>query len=71
MAEKGLDQVSDESALETVVVTILTRNPAEVADYKKGKTKLLGFFVGQVMKETRGKANPKIVNDILKNKLRT
>lgn len=67
--EKGLVQVTDESAIETVVVNILARNPAEVADYQKGKTKLLGFFVGQVMKETRGKANPKIVNEVLKKEL--
>ena len=70
VAEKGLVQVTDESAIEAVVVNVLARSPAEVADYRKGKTRLLGFFVGQVMKETRGKANPKIVNEILKKELK-
>jgi len=64
--EKGLVQVTDVSAIEKVVSDVLARSPAEVEAYKGGKTKLLGYFVGQVMKETRGKANPKIVNDLLK-----
>jgi len=63
--EKGLVQVSDVSAIEKVVYDVLARSQAEVEAYKNGKTKLLGYFVGQVMKETRGKANPKIVNDLL------
>jgi aspartyl-tRNA(Asn)/glutamyl-tRNA(Gln) amidotransferase subunit B len=49
---------------------VLVRCSAEVAAYRGGKTKLLGFFVGQVMKETRGKANPKLVNEVLKGKLK-
>ena len=64
--EKGLVQVTDVSAIEKVVYDVLARSQAEVEAYKNGKTKLLGYFVGQVMKETRGKANPKIVNDLLK-----
>jgi len=64
--EKGLVQVTDVSAIEKVVSDMLVRSPAEVEAYKGGKTKLLGYFVGQIMKETRGKANPKIVNDLLK-----
>jgi len=67
--EKRLVQVTDVSAIEEVVSKVLTACPKEVESYKNGKTKLLGFFVGQVMKETKGKANPKIVNEILKEKL--
>jgi aspartyl-tRNA(Asn)/glutamyl-tRNA(Gln) amidotransferase subunit B len=65
--EKGLVQVTDESAIKAVVVKVLEGCSKEVEDYKNGKTKLFGFFVGQVMKETKGKANPKIVNEILKD----
>jgi len=64
--EKGLVQVTDVSAIEKVVSDVLARSETEVEAYKNGKTKLLGYFVGQVMKETRGKANPTIVNDLLK-----
>ena len=67
--EKGLVQVSDASAIEAVVGKVLNAHPDEVAAYRGGKTKLIGFFVGQVMRETRGKANPKVVNEILKEKL--
>lgn len=67
--EKGLVQVTDKSAIEAVVSEIIARSPKEVEDYKGGKTKVIGFFVGQVMKATKGKANPKIVNEILKAKL--
>ena len=67
--KKGLVQVTDELAIETAVQKILANHPDEVAAYHNGKTQLLGFFVGQVMKETRGKANPKMVNDVLKKKL--
>jgi aspartyl-tRNA(Asn)/glutamyl-tRNA(Gln) amidotransferase subunit B len=67
--EKGLAQISDSGAIEDVVARILAANPAEVEAYQNGKAKLLGFFVGQVMKETRGQANPQLVNDILKRKL--
>jgi aspartyl-tRNA(Asn)/glutamyl-tRNA(Gln) amidotransferase subunit B len=67
--EKGLAQISDSGAIEDVVARILAANPTEVEAYQNGKAKLLGFFVGQVMKETRGQANPKLVNDILKRYL--
>jgi aspartyl-tRNA(Asn)/glutamyl-tRNA(Gln) amidotransferase subunit B len=67
--EKGLVQITDADAIEAVVEQVFTDHAEEVAAYKAGKTKLLGFFVGQVMKATRGKANPKIVNDILKRTL--
>lgn len=69
VAEKGLTQVSDASALEEIVAGVLENFPREAQDYKNGKTKLQGFFVGQVMRATGGKANPKMVNEILKNKL--
>jgi len=67
--EKGLKQVTDVGALEKIVDAIIAANPDNVAGYKSGKDKLFGFFVGQVMKETGGKANPAIVNDLLKKKL--
>ncbi len=63
--EKGLVQIADESALEEVVKKVIESNPKEVERYKNGETKLIGFFVGQIMKETKGKANPKIVNELL------
>jgi aspartyl-tRNA(Asn)/glutamyl-tRNA(Gln) amidotransferase subunit B len=66
---KGLVQVTDVSAIDEVISKILSNSPKEVEAYKNGKTKLMGFFVGQVMKETKGKANPKIVNQVLKEKL--
>jgi len=67
--DKGLVQISDSQALESVVAQIIADHPQEVAAYRKGRTKLLGFFVGQAMKATRGKANPKLINEILKEKL--
>ena len=67
--EKGLVQVSDTSALEEIVARVLENHPDEVEKYRGGKSKLFGFFVGQVMKETKGKANPQVVNRILKEKL--
>jgi aspartyl-tRNA(Asn)/glutamyl-tRNA(Gln) amidotransferase subunit B len=67
--EKGLVQVTDVSAIEEIILNILADNTKDVDDYRNGKTKLLGFFVGQVMKKTKGKANPKIVNEVLKEKL--
>jgi len=59
-------QISDESALEPIIARIVADNPKVVEDYRNGKDKAFGFFVGQVMKATRGQANPKMVNDILK-----
>lgn len=67
--EKGLKQVTDTSAIERVVDDIIAANPNMVEQYKGGKDKLFGFFVGQVMKEMQGKANPGVVNKILKGKL--
>jgi aspartyl-tRNA(Asn)/glutamyl-tRNA(Gln) amidotransferase subunit B len=67
--EKGLVQITDTDAIDHVVADIISNNPKEVEAYKNGRTKLLGFFVGQVMKKTRGKANPKLVNELLKKKL--
>jgi len=64
--EKGLVQVTDSDAIAEVIKEVLGDHAKEVSDYKAGKTRLFGFFVGQVMKATRGKANPKMVNEILK-----
>jgi len=60
--EKGWVQISDEGAIKEVVLKILSANAQSVADYKAGKDKALGFLVGQAMKETRGKANPQMLN---------
>jgi len=67
--EKGLIQESDPKALETLIDKVIVDNPDKVKEYKSGKEKLFGFFVGQVMKASNGKANPQLVNDILKKKL--
>jgi len=67
--EEGLVQVSDESEIETVIEQVLSDNPKEVGQLRAGKEKLFGFFVGQVMRKTRGKANPQLVNEILRKKL--
>ncbi|MBI1774549.1 MAG: Asp-tRNA(Asn)/Glu-tRNA(Gln) amidotransferase subunit GatB [Proteobacteria bacterium] len=67
--EKGLQQVSDTGALEAAVADVMAKNADKVAEYRSGKEKLFGFFVGQVMKATGGKANPGVVNQILKAKL--
>ena len=69
VAERGLEQVSDSGAIEAIVDGILAERADMAAEYRGGKTRLLGFFVGQVMKATRGKANPKTVNEILRAKL--
>ena len=67
--EKGLAQVSDESALEAVVDGVIARSPAEVEKYKAGKKNLLGFFVGQAMKDLKGKGNPGVLNALFKKRL--
>lgn len=67
--EEGLEVVSDEGALAAIVKKILANNPQSVADYKGGKEKAFGFLVGQTMKETRGKANPQLINKLLKEEL--
>lgn len=67
---KGLRQVSDSGALEKIIDEVIAKNPQMLADYKSGKEKLFGFFVGQVMKESKGQANPTMVNELLKKKLK-
>jgi len=67
--EKGLKQVTDTGAIEKVIDEVMTANPDKVTEYRSGKDKLFGFFVGQVMKASGGKANPAAVNDLLKKKL--
>jgi aspartyl-tRNA(Asn)/glutamyl-tRNA(Gln) amidotransferase subunit B len=67
--EKGLRQVTDSGAIEAIIDAVMGSNQDKVAEYRSGKDKLLGFFVGQVMRQSQGKANPKIVNILLKKKL--
>ena len=69
IAQGGLAQVSDSAAIEAIVSDVLTANPAQVAQYRAGREKLLGYFVGQVMKATEGKANPREVNTLLRGAL--
>ncbi|MBH8598493.1 MULTISPECIES: Asp-tRNA(Asn)/Glu-tRNA(Gln) amidotransferase subunit GatB [unclassified Thermoactinomyces] len=63
--EKGLTQISDEGQIKEIVVKVLSNNPQSIEDFKNGKDRALGFLVGQVMKETRGKANPQLVNKLI------
>jgi len=67
--EKGLKQISDSGALESTIDDVLKASPNQIEQYKGGKEKLFGYFVGQTMKATQGKANPQLVNEILKKKL--
>lgn len=67
--EKNLVQITDTNEIENIIVQILEAHKSEVRTYLEGKDKVLGFFVGKIMRETKGKANPKIVNEILKEKL--
>ncbi|MBI9088530.1 MAG: Asp-tRNA(Asn)/Glu-tRNA(Gln) amidotransferase subunit GatB [Desulfobacterium sp.] len=67
--EMGLEQVSDQSALDDMVTQVMDANPDELAAYRGGKTKLFSFFMGQIMKQSRGKADPKVITQILKEKL--
>jgi aspartyl-tRNA(Asn)/glutamyl-tRNA(Gln) amidotransferase subunit B len=69
VAARGLTQVSDSGAIEQVVRTVLAGSAKQLAQYKAGNEKLFGFFVGQVMKATKGSANPGLVNDVLKRVL--
>jgi aspartyl-tRNA(Asn)/glutamyl-tRNA(Gln) amidotransferase subunit B len=66
---KGLRQITDTSAIEQAIDEVMARNPQQLADFRAGKDKLFGFFVGQVMKATQGKANPAQLNELLKRKL--
>lgn len=68
--EKGLVQISDEGAIQAIVDQVIERNPQSVADFKAGKERAVGFLVGQVMKETKGKANPGLVNKLIMAKLK-
>jgi aspartyl-tRNA(Asn)/glutamyl-tRNA(Gln) amidotransferase subunit B len=70
IAEKGFEQISDSSAIEKIVDEIIENNHNQVTAYRNGNEKLFGFFVGQTMKASGGRANPKIVNELLKTKLK-
>ncbi len=67
--KQGLSVISDEGAIQAIVDNIVKSNPDQVAAYKGGKEQLFGFFVGQVMKETKGRANPQVINKLLKDAL--
>ena len=67
--ERGMKQVSDTGAIEAVVDGVLAEFPDKVEQYKGGKTGLLGFFVGQCMKQMKGQGNPKVINELLSQKL--
>jgi aspartyl-tRNA(Asn)/glutamyl-tRNA(Gln) amidotransferase subunit B len=66
---RGLKQITDTGAIGKIIDEILAANPKQLADFRSGKDKLFGFFVGQAMKATGGKANPALLNDLLKQKL--
>jgi aspartyl-tRNA(Asn)/glutamyl-tRNA(Gln) amidotransferase subunit B len=68
--DKGWVQIVDEGEIEKAIENAMEGNPKQVEDYRKGKEKLFGFFVGEVMKQTKGKANPKLVNELLRKKLK-
>jgi aspartyl-tRNA(Asn)/glutamyl-tRNA(Gln) amidotransferase subunit B len=68
--ERGWVQILDEEEIEKAIERAMKTNPKQVEDYRKGKEKIFGFFVGEVMKQTKGKANPKLVNELLKKKLK-
>ena len=67
--EKGLRQVTDTGAIDEAIDEVLAQHADKVAEYRSGKEKLFGFFIGQVMKATAGKANPAMLNELLKKKL--
>jgi aspartyl-tRNA(Asn)/glutamyl-tRNA(Gln) amidotransferase subunit B len=68
--DKGWVQILDKGAIEQAIEKAMEANPKQVEDYRKGKEKLFGFFVGEVMKQTKGKANPQMLNELLKEKLK-
>ena len=70
VAEKGLAQISDADELGRVIDEMIAAHPDQAAEYRAGKERILGWFVGQAMKATRGKANPQLVTELLKEKLR-
>lgn len=65
----GMIQISDQAALEEVISSVIAANPRQLAEFRSGKEKLFGYFVGQIMKETKGQANPKLLNELLRKKL--
>jgi glutaminyl-tRNA synthetase len=67
--ERGLAQISDRTALAAVVARVVAANPDKAAQYRSGKVGLLGFFMGQVMRETQGKANPQMVQELVQDSL--
>ena len=67
--ERGLKQTSDTGAIEAVIASVLAKNPGQLEQYRGGKVALFGFFVGQTMKAMAGKANPAVVNELLKKAL--
>ena len=67
--EKGLEQITNEKELGRIVDNLLDSNPQQVKQYRDGKTKVIGFFVGQMMKQTQGKGDPALINKLLKEKL--
>ena len=69
IAQEGLSQISDADEIETTVSQVIADNPKALADFKAGKEQALKFLVGQVMKATRGRANPQLANELLKKKL--
>ena len=69
VAEQGLEQVSDTSAIERIIAEVAAAHPQEFERLRGGESKLLGFFVGQIMRATKGKANPKIVNELLRREM--
>ncbi len=69
VADKGLKQISDSGTIEAIVAQVIADNPGQVAQFKSGNEKILGWFVGQVMKASHGKANPGLVNQVLRDKL--
>ena len=71
MNKKGLQQVTDSSAIEKIIEQVLNDNPSQVAEFKSGKEKILGFLVGQIMRLSKGQASPEIVNSILMKKLKS
>jgi aspartyl-tRNA(Asn)/glutamyl-tRNA(Gln) amidotransferase subunit B len=68
--QKGLRQITDTGAIEKAIEEVMAKNPGQLAEYRSGKDKLFGFFVGQTMKATGGKANPSELNRLLKEKLK-
>jgi aspartyl-tRNA(Asn)/glutamyl-tRNA(Gln) amidotransferase subunit B len=67
--QKGLKQITDSSAIEKAIDEVMAKHPGQLADFRAGKDKLFGFFVGQVMKAMAGKGNPALVNEVLKGRL--